>query len=686
MFRWLRSLFSTKEADGQIKSSPAAALRYRMQDKNVDPRPRNIGPESYVPVVDASVATAVIRIADALNTLPKKVYSQYDYYGDTELEPADDHPLNKLFEMPMPAVCKTSWNDLTFHVIQSLVGSGNSYHAIEKADDPDSDFELWPLEPEKVKIKQDAKGLPSAYIYECNGAKIEYDPEDILHIKLYDLHTPLYGKSRMSSINPEIMTAYYAKRMNRTFYERGAQIGGLITPKEELTEKQAEDLLESWRARYGGWKNAHKTAIMPIPAEYSSTTPSMKDMQHKEMLEFDRETELGLLGVTPIFAGILRYTNYSTSVTQEKLFWTMAVLPLARLIESAINNQILDAKYGKGYIFKYDSSQVEALQPDRESLARTEQIYVLSKIRTINEIRAEHGWGEVEWGNEPTAPPPQFMPAEEEEEEGQQNSLRIIRGVSKEWKDHDNYVTQKERGFYIKLRSFFRGQEGRLIDNFNKYTGKMYHSKMKLLSLYDKKDANPELSAIFNMAEEDAILELLSKSEFRKVMRESGLRGLEAYGLAGTFNMQDPAVLVEIEKLVNRINNINQTTWANLKDLFAQATEEGMSRDDVMREIRGMFKDMSTTRARRIAQTEMNGVVNGGTWQSWSQAGVTMKKWSATLNNTRDSHLDLHGQTVRINEPWISMLGSAMLHPGDPAGLPGDTINCHCGMVPVMEE
>ncbi len=687
------------------KSSAAIAMRYRMQDKNIDPRPINIEAESRAPSVDSSVATAVIRISDALNTLPLRVYSQSDISGDEKLEPAEDHPITKLFDMPLPPNCKMTMTDMIFHFVQCLLGAGNSYHAIERSDWPGhtTDYELWPLEPYHVTIKQDAKGLPAAYVYEVNGGKVQYRTEDILHVKLYDVHTPLFGRSRLTSINPEIMTAYYAKRVNRKFFEQGAQIGGMLTPADELTSQQHEELATSWRARYTGWENAHKTAIMPRPVTYSETTPSMRDMQFKEMLEHNRETELGLLGVTPIFAGILRYTNYSTSITQEKLFWTMAVLPIARLIESAINYQLINVKFGGGYIVKFDSSKVEALQPDRAILATTEQVYVNSGIRTINEIRAEHGWEPVAWGDEPKPEPAPFgAPSEEEsdrnEEEGAEDNNKSQRVIGyrpltskrqpalvRAWYDHDAYVLQRERKFYTRLRAFFTEQQGRITENLDRYTtgGRMFHSAMRMIALYHQKDTNDELMAIFKMAEENELFEKFVKSEYRKVMRDAGQRSVQIYHLSSGFKMEDPAVLGEIERLVNRIDYVNQSTWDNLKDIFSQAVEEGQSRDDVTRAIRDLFGDMKTSGARRIAQTEMNGVINGGTWQSWGQNDVAGKKWSATLNNTRDSHLDLDGRVLRIDEPFTTMLGSAMQHPGDPAGVAGDVINCHCGLIPV---
>jgi uncharacterized protein with gpF-like domain len=49
-----------------------------------------------------------------------------------------------------------------------------------------------------------------------------------------------------------------------------------------------------------------------------------------------------------------------------------------------------------------------------------------------------------------------------------------------------------------------------------------------------------------------------------------------------------------------------------------------------------------------------------------------------------DDHLAADGQVQDIDEPF-DVGGEQLMYPGDPAGSPGNTINCRCTVLPVME-
>jgi len=49
----------------------------------------------------------------------------------------------------------------------------------------------------------------------------------------------------------------------------------------------------------------------------------------------------------------------------------------------------------------------------------------------------------------------------------------------------------------------------------------------------------------------------------------------------------------------------------------------------------------------------------------------------------RDSHIEVHGDVVPLNEPFL-VDSSEMMHPGDPNGGPEEIINCRCAVVPVV--
>jgi uncharacterized protein with gpF-like domain len=98
----------------------------------------------------------------------------------------------------------------------------------------------------------------------------------------------------------------------------------------------------------------------------------------------------------------------------------------------------------------------------------------------------------------------------------------------------------------------------------------------------------------------------------------------------------------------------------------------------------GRYSDrLLQTRGEMIARTETLQAVNTGQFEAFNQAidaGAVAKKdikkvWiSAGDNRTRDSHAEINGVAVGIDERFPN----GLLYPLDPAGDASEIINCRC--------
>ena len=90
--------------------------------------------------------------------------------------------------------------------------------------------------------------------------------------------------------------------------------------------------------------------------------------------------------------------------------------------------------------------------------------------------------------------------------------------------------------------------------------------------------------------------------------------------------------------------------------------------------------------ARRIARTEIQGAVEGGSLaaaQAMEDAGGSAhyKRWlSTTDERTRRSHSVADGQIVRLTEPF-TVGGFPLMHPAFPGGPAHEVINCRCTLL-----
>lgn len=99
--------------------------------------------------------------------------------------------------------------------------------------------------------------------------------------------------------------------------------------------------------------------------------------------------------------------------------------------------------------------------------------------------------------------------------------------------------------------------------------------------------------------------------------------------------------------------------------------------------------DMNNKSAIRNARTMVTSAENKGRQDSFKKAesdGVIMKRrWVAAHDDrTRASHIELDGQEVGVDEPFVSMYGE-ILYPGDPDGDPCDVYNCRCSIRSIVK-
>lgn len=146
--------------------------------------------------------------------------------------------------------------------------------------------------------------------------------------------------------------------------------------------------------------------------------------------------------------------------------------------------------------------------------------------------------------------------------------------------------------------------------------------------------------------------------------------------------------------LTNRISGlawtermgVNRTeAVVQIRQSIARGLIQGESYKDMANRI-GERLEVDMNKSLRIARTEGHRVVEESSYDSLKHAeeeGVIAKKmWVASIDSsTRDSHADLDGETVGIDEPF----SNGLMYPGEASGEPEEIINCRCTTVTVFE-
>lgn len=152
-------------------------------------------------------------------------------------------------------------------------------------------------------------------------------------------------------------------------------------------------------------------------------------------------------------------------------------------------------------------------------------------------------------------------------------------------------------------------------------------------------------------------------------------------GLDDPWKVEDPEVIAIIEDRENKIKDVAQEVFEEIKDTIQEGLEAGDSNAQIAAAIKAKCDDISDAKAAAIAQTEVTSAYNRVRYQGLKESGVEYKEWlTAQDEKVRAPHVVVDGDVVPI-ESTFTVDGEELVHPGDPDGGPANVINCRCVLV-----
>ena len=142
-----------------------------------------------------------------------------------------------------------------------------------------------------------------------------------------------------------------------------------------------------------------------------------------------------------------------------------------------------------------------------------------------------------------------------------------------------------------------------------------------------------------------------------------------------------------------KVNEWKAYKWYNrqVNNAVTQGIIQGESVDKIALRIGKQTNETNMSAMLRNARTSFTGAQNAGRIEGLHQAqelGIKVQKqWIATLDDrTRDTHAELDGQTVDVDEPFVTSEGNEIMYPGDPSADPSEVWNCRCTLVYVYPD
>jgi len=541
-------------------------------------------------------------------------------------------------------------------------------------------------------------------------------PEDIIHIRLPNQNSMLWGLSPFIPGSRSILFDRYSQEYLLNFYLKQANPGTVMEIGTEANEKQAVRFLKSMELRWTGRASQRRTMILPKGVQAKNLGHTMAEQQLKVHVDDNRETIRALIAMPPHMFGTQKTGSIGSDDTEKQMrnFWETTVIPHQNLISGAFT-LAYKRELGKRYRMKFDNSDVPALQSNKKEITEIAEKMLLT--HTLNEVRADlyddeplEGGDATPKGNQPSsfgAPNMRGMPlglqAGEIQELGVTPNSKRLR-----------FFLQTHAAWYDKYKSKASGEGGELRDQENKYLErvlgiflkfapkainafrKVYSNKaiaeVLVKEIYRSKDNRTELEKLLNQAWKQFDLDY--KKDLAPILINSGDSGYDL-SLDVPFdipNEEERAVLREeneegrkeflTARGLESFQNIQQTTTNQLLDIVSKGTQESKTLQQIANDIAAYAKEITPGRARTIARTEVLTASSLGQKAALDDAAESIpgmeKMWiTAGDSRVRDSHISLDGDKVPAHKEFSNGLD----FPRDPSGKAGDVINCRCTLI-----
>lgn len=715
-----KSLMEEKPGNGNgnsQKANPVGPLLVSLISGRSKPEPQpwpfDFRAHAKVYLLNIYCYAASKAIAMDVAAVPIRVKHHEIIDGEDRWVEVFEGELYDLIQQPNP---EDSFRQLTEQTILSYNNTGNAFNVYDLVEK-----ELYYINPTWVKVACDPFGKLLGYEIRNRTYVMNLDYKQVLHWRMSNPNGDFYGMPPSEVIKTAIMTKLGLNKYLQKYFERDCMIGTTLTTNDALTPQQREAMREDMELMFQGVDNSFAMAILEQGTTLQKVAQLLKDIVPKEIDEMIRGEVLAAYRVPPVKIGFLDGATYANAEVQNSQYYADTVVPVGRAYIEVLNRKLVKPFYGDEYKLEWDESEIKALNEDDNLKSARIRGEWKDGLRRFNEAREELGLkpvDESEGGEEFYIPPMPVFNMQDAEAEAEAESddedkdkdaeddnkksmkkpsmIHVKRfGVPRNilWKSIDSRRKPKDEMFYQFIQKYLLKQRDRILDDI-KYITKngRFMSRLMIGSRKDPINNPNQIDALFDIIQENEILQKESGYVMTRIVREAGEETVAAFNLGLSFDVENPNVRLMLQKAKNRITDINKTTYEQLKRTFIESYDAGDSMQALAQKIKEQYSHLASRKGRAItiARTETGALVNGGTVESYSQNGVVKMEWLATQDGVcRPEHGNPYptgadGEVIRIGDKFMGT-GEPLDNPCDPNGSGWNVINCRCTTIPVIE-
>jgi hypothetical protein len=345
----------------------------------------------------AAIATKAI--ADRIAGL-KPIVKRRMPDGDEEIV-EDKHPLVRILRAGSPLHGPMLTRRL---IAQYLVTVGEAYLLKVRGQQIDVPVELWVMHSARVTpilTLGQITGYRVAAL-QANQPALLLPLEDVIRVWWPDPENLYYAEGLLGPQAITQDTNKFADQTMREHFEHNAMPRSVIESTDaasNLDASQIDRVNELWSQRFnrreGKWSglpawlpNGFKLKELAALGGISEITP---------MLEHWRDQILSGYGVPRSILGDVVDANRAAAETNQFVFDTHTIKPIADVIAEALTLQLAVPDFGAEYCVEFE----DFIPQDKEFNLKRDESELRTKVKSVNEILADRGEEPVDWGDLP---------------------------------------------------------------------------------------------------------------------------------------------------------------------------------------------------------------------------------------------------------------------------------------------
>lgn len=632
----------------------------------------------------------VSMIRETVSSIPLEMYQIKNKEGEV-VEIYDD-PFLSLLEQPNDLQTQKEFWKLS---IAYYLLAGEAFFYLDRTDANAMPTQMINMRPDCVNILFSVGGKEIiGYEYnQTNGQVLKLRVEDVLHIKNIDPVDPIRGVGVIRPATQRIVTEKEASKHQGNTFKTQGRPDIVVFSENDLTDEAIEEAQEKWQKKFGGDKGAQLGMFGSGVKSLQVLGVSPKEMDFMATMNFLRDDILAALHI-PKAMITSDDVNLANSKTARINYIKEACLPVLDTFLDVINNKFLN-NLDQDRFVTYENPVNE----DREMLLKEATELKTGGIITIDEARSLMGYDTIDGGDvlAPNSQPTLQM---------SMKKLRVKKLARQILKKRNILVkkflaieattklleqqkkVRRERNSILnspELKEMYIKSYNKNIDNKSKtfkdhidvYNDSFAGRIIKYIENYGL-NSTTFFEVSVEIAEAKKIFNPLMINLYTKIGEET------MQNIANGFASKASEYFFTSEgakkKLEDRsqffIQSMLNTDYDELKTIITQGMKDGAGVDQIGRNIRQYFDDMSVARAKTIARTETGRLVSDATNEAYNQSAVvTGKEWlTAGDNKVRDEHRANAGIIVDKNGTFPS----GEHYPGE------HTINCRCALAPTV--